>query len=123
MDQNIINRYEINFKNEIDQLQGSRRKIDKFPYTNNKYLSIFLYSWNVIDINEILLPDINQALLTPNSEVENQSDTIFILIFNDKVDFYDENGLIYRLPTLDFKAIVIGWRDFLLTPPLNGTRV
>ncbi len=80
MDQNIINQYKINFKNEIEQLHGIGKKIDKFPLTNNKYLSIFLYSWNVIDINEILLPDINQALLTPNSEIENKSDTIFILI-------------------------------------------
>jgi hypothetical protein len=46
-----------------------------------------------------------------------------IIIYNDIVDFYDDNGFAYSLPTLDFKEIVIGYRDFLLAPPLNGTRI
>ncbi len=41
------------------------------------------------------------------------------------VDFYDQDGqnVIDTLPLEDFKEILIAWRDFLLTPPFDGTKV
>jgi hypothetical protein len=122
MNLSIINQYQINFVNKINNFEIGGKEITKIPNTSNKYLDEFLFNWNAQEINEILLPDINQALVTPNSEIENGSETISILIYQNKVDFYADDGS-YSLPTLDFKEIVIGWRDFLLTPPLNGARV
>ncbi|HEY6142177.1 MAG TPA: hypothetical protein VIV55_01940 [Flavobacterium sp.] len=122
MNENIVNQYKINFQNVAEQFPGFSKEIDKTPDTNNQYLSMFLYSWNAQDINETLIPDINIALSNPESEIENGSETISILIYQNKVDFYDD-GFVCTIPTQDFKEIVIGWRDFLLTPPLNGTKV
>jgi hypothetical protein len=123
VNQNIINQYRINFQNQIEEPSGFSKKIDKFPNTNNEFLSMFLYEWSAQEINDILLPDINAALLNSGSEIENGSETISILIYQDRVDFYGDDGSVYELPTLDFKEIIIGWRNFLLTPPLNGTKV
>jgi hypothetical protein len=123
MNQIIIDQYEISFQNQIEEISGFSKKIDKFPDTNNEYLSMFLYYWNAQDIDSSLLPDINTALLDSESEIENGSEIISILIYQDRVDFYDDDGFVYELPTIDFKEIIIGWRDFLLTPPLNGTKV
>ncbi|KAF2507126.1 hypothetical protein EYY60_21710 [Flavobacterium zhairuonense] len=41
------------------------------------------------------------------------------------VEILDENveNVIDIIPLQEFKEILIGWRDFLLTPPLNGTKV
>jgi hypothetical protein len=123
MNQIIIDQYEISFQNQIEEISGFSKKIDKFPDTNNEYLSMFLYYWNAQDIDSSLLPDINTALLDSETEIENGSEIISILIYQDRVDFYDDDGFVYELPTIDFKEIIIGWRDFLLTPPLNGTKV
>ncbi|WP_158728538.1 MULTISPECIES: hypothetical protein [unclassified Flavobacterium] len=120
MNQNIKNQYKINFVNKISK---NDNRITKIPNLNNIIFSEFLFNWNSEEINESLLPDINLALANPNSEIENGSETNSILIYQDKVDFYNDNGFAYRLPTQDFKEIVIGWRDFLLTPPFNGTKI
>ena len=120
MNQNIIDQYQIEFKNKISKIDG---KITKIPTLKYAPLSTFLFSWTIGEINEFLLPDIDEALLNINSEIENGSETISILLYHNRVDFYYDSGLIYQLPTIDFKEIVIGWRDFLLTPPLNGSKV
>lgn len=41
------------------------------------------------------------------------------------IEFYDQDGqnIIGTSPLKDFKEILIGWRDFLLQPPFNGTKV
>jgi len=41
------------------------------------------------------------------------------------IEFYDQDGqnIIGTSPLEDFKEILIGWRDFLLQPPFNGTKV
>ena len=122
MNQNLITQYNIKFLNKTFNWGGSKI-ISKSIEINNRYLNEFLDNWNAQEINDILLPDINQALVTPNSEIENGSETISILIYQNKVDFYGDDGFVFQIPTQDFKEIVIGWRDFLLTPPLNGTKV
>jgi len=120
MTQNIVNQYKITFINKVSKKD---KTITKIPNSINDTLSVFLFNWNSDEINEILLPDIDKALSNINSEIENGSETISILIYQDKVDFYDDDGFAYQISTKDFKEIVIGWRDFLLTPPLSGTKV
>jgi hypothetical protein len=123
MNQSLINQYKISFTNNVIEFVDSGKEISKIPNTNSIYLSNFLDDFNAQEIDELLLSDINDALLNPNSEIENGSETISIIIYQNRVDFYDDDGFVYEIPTIDFKEIVIGWRDFLLTPPLNGTKV
>ena len=121
--QNLMEQYGIKFLNKIFDWDGNK-EIVKSLKVNNKYLNEFLDNWNADEIEELLLPDINQALLNPNAEIENGSETINILIYQNKVDFYTlDEGFVYTVPTSDFKQIVEGWRDFLQTPPLNGPYV
>lgn len=123
MNQNLINKYQISFINKILDFKKWGKEISKIPNTININLTNFLIDFNAKEINELLLPDINQALSAPSDGIESGSETTNIIMYYDKVDFYDDNGLVYRLPTQDFKEIVIGWRDFLLSSPLNGTKV
>ncbi len=124
MNINLINKYQIDFQNQTDLFEGFPKVIDKVPVLNNTYCSNFLYEWSSNGITDELLPAIEQVLNGSITEYETGSETVSISIFQTKVDFYD-NDLNYvgHIPTLDFKEICIGWRDFLLTPPLNGTQV
>jgi hypothetical protein len=124
MNTNLINQYQINFQNQIDQFEGYPKKIDKVPILNNEYLFQFLYDWSAEGFTDELLPAIEQVLNGVITEYETGSETTTLNIFQNKVDFYD-NDLNYagNIPTQDFKEICIGWRDFLQTPPLNGTIV
>ena len=123
MNQNIISNYNIILANRIFEWEFRGKEIHKSIDTNNIYLTNFLNDYNARWINENLLPDIEMALLDQNSEIENGSESVSIMIYHNRVELYDNDGFVYELPTQDFKEIVIGWRDFLLTPPLNGTKV
>ena len=122
---NIINKYEISFSNKILNFKTGN-KIVKIVDVNNPILDEFLNGWfSAEEINELLLPDIDDALSNPNAALENGSETVFIYIYYQTVKFLkdDTQGWVYEIPTQDFKEIVLLWRDFLLTPPLNRTRV
>ncbi|PIF29836.1 hypothetical protein CLU81_0220 [Flavobacterium sp. 9] len=124
MNENLINRYQINFANLTEQLNNNQAKITKHPYIKNKHLSLFLYEWsNPQEINEALLPDIEAAFLDTNYFESNSSENVSIMIYHNRVELYDDTKCVYELPLKDFKEIVIGWRDFLLTPPLNGSKI
>jgi hypothetical protein len=124
MNQLIIENYNINFYNAVSTSSYTElNTVDKIPSTYKSELTTFLYNWTVDEIDELLLPDIESVLSEEESEIENGSETIQIVIYLDHVTFYPENADSFTIPTLDFKEIVIGWRDFLLEPPLNGSKV
>lgn len=78
----------------------------------NKYIDMVntTINGNFISIEED--PDVSSgydvAFITPNG-----------------IEVMDENvaNVIEIIPLQEFKEILIGWRDFLLTPPLDGSRV
>lgn len=126
MNLSIINKYKISFQNQIIEWDTKDKEISKTIITNNSYLSTFLIDWDSIsEINELLIPGIDEALGNPNAEIDNGSATINIIIKNDVVIFYDNHSpsSVYRLPTIDFKEVVLSWREFLAIPPLNGTKI
>jgi len=124
MNQNIVNQYKISFQNRVDDLGNFGKEINKIINTNNEPLTNFLICWTSIsEINESLLPDINEALTHPNVEVNSDSPPVDIVMSDNLVDFYGYEGYINSIPLQDLKEIVIAWRDFLNTPPLNGTTV
>jgi hypothetical protein len=120
MNKEIIEKYGIDFQNRIDD-----GVISKFPDANCGYITLLLFEWNSADIDDHgLLADIDEALANPESEIENGSTAIDIIIHQDVVDFYPDGvHEIYSMPTTDFREVVVGRRDFLLTPPLNGTKI
>lgn len=123
MNQNIIDKYQIRLINEIENWEGYK-EIDKSIKSNNQYLDEFLIDWTAPKINELLLPDFEEAMANQGEKIINGSETINIHIYNNVVEFYNSDyDFVSELPTQDFKEIVIGWRDFLLTPPLNGTKM
>lgn len=125
MKQALISQYSISFENKIlDFASGS--VVCKIININNNSLGEFLTAWgNPQEINDLLIPDIEDVLNGVASLRENGSETISIDITPTSVIFYISNvGTNYpKIPTLDFKEIVVGWRDFLLQPPLNRTRI
>ena len=63
-------------------------------------------------------------MANPGEKIINGSETINIHIYNNVVEFYNSDyDFVSELPTQDFKEIVICWRDFLLTSPLNVTKM
>jgi hypothetical protein len=129
MNKNIIDQYKISFQNSIFSHKGFPDEIDKRIITNNQILTEFIYDWGTSeDITRYLLPDIYNVL---NNSVEDdtQSETVGVELTPSTTVLYGlYNGASplnpdFVLPTRDFKEIVEAWRDFLLIPPLNGTKV
>nr|WP_294941397.1 hypothetical protein [uncultured Mucilaginibacter sp.] len=121
MTNEIIKKYGIDFQNRVDD-----GKIDKFPGAHEAfYITDLLFEWNSVDdINDGLLKDIEEALADSNSEIEAGSTVVDIIIYQNVVQFYprwrEEES---SMPTADLKEIITAWRDFLLTPPLNGSSI
>lgn len=77
---NIIDKYEITLVNKVMELY-SGKQIVKNINVNNIVLDEFLSDWrSAEEINELLLPDIEEVLIDPNAEIENGSETIYIFI-------------------------------------------
>lgn len=126
MNQNLINQYQINFMNKINHNSILNiNYITKLPNLENKYLFDFLINWSVEEMDEYLLDFINQVIDGTLTEYNTGSETITVLIKSDLTYFLiDDVGTNYpNIPTNDFKEVCLGWRNFLLTPPLNGTQV
>ena len=123
MNQNLINRYQIRFENKVFDFETGK-EIYKSISTNNGELTTFLNDWTAPKINELLLLDFDEAMANPSEKIINGSETINIHIYNNVVEFYNSDyDFVSELPTQDFKEIVICWRDFLLTSPLNVTKM
>ncbi|QEM10599.1 hypothetical protein [Mucilaginibacter rubeus] len=121
MRKEIIDKYGIDFQNE-----NNDGIIDKIPGSNLKYVTHLLYDWGPDDIDDPdhgLLTDIDAALADPNSEIQAGSEMVDLLIYQDRVEFEHRSGGTYTMPTSDLREIVMGWRDFLLTPPIDGSKI
>lgn len=118
MNKNIISLYKIDFYNLIKK----DLLVDKIPNTSIGGLSFFLHELSLYQINEYILPSINEVLSEGSEEVEVGTETTFLIISLEEVIFLPDNQPQFSLPFDDFKQIVEGWRDFLLSPPLNGTK-
>lgn len=83
MNQNIVNQYDMSFQNQIlDSELTGKKNIIKVVSTNNSYLTSFLFDWySALEIDELLLPDIEEALTNTGAEVENGSALIYIYIY------------------------------------------
>ena len=123
MNQNIIDKYQIRFENKVFDFETGK-EIYKSISTNNGELTTFLNDWTAPKINELLLLDFDEAMANPSEKIINGSETINIHIYNNVVEFYNSDyDFVSELPTQDLKEIVICWRDFLLTSPLNVTKM
>ncbi len=120
----IINQYQIKFNNtEFKNTITGEVVVNKIPTIGHLQLFEFLIDWqNAQEINTLLLPDINSALANSSIEFEKGSEVIAITIKQNNTDFFDNNGYACSIPTLDFKEIIVGWRDFLLVPPFHGSK-
>jgi hypothetical protein len=80
-----------------------------------------------LDITEWLIPEIDSALADVNSEIQADSAVVDVIMYQDRTVFYPSFpgsvGSAFQMPSIHFLEIAIAWRDFLLEPPLNGTKV
>lgn len=121
MTQTIIEQYQISLQNQILDYQEFGKTLNKRIEINNGFLGEFLNSFRYAEELSEVIDSLNQTVSNPNIEAEHGTETIDIIIYQTKVDFYTfDDGFVYTIPTSDFKQIVEGWRDFLQTPPLNG---
>jgi hypothetical protein len=124
MNNEIVAQYGIEMSNYVMDFPGFGKELHKSMSINIEIVGVFFHGWKAAEIDDSLLPDIEEALATPGSEVQTGSPTVTVLIYNDIVDFYDRDlNFVITIPTLDLKEIAIMYRDFLLEPPLAGTKV
>jgi hypothetical protein len=120
MNQTLIDKYQISFSNVVQDVRGYPKKITKLPITINDRFTEFLYNWSSAnEINETLLPVINNVLNGNVIEDTCASETVGTIIEKENTIFYsliDESPTIniaFNIPTQDFKDVVEGWVEFL----------
>ncbi|WP_038331466.1 hypothetical protein [Empedobacter falsenii] len=99
----------------------------------NIWLSAYISDFNTLEKVNQLLNDINSVLNDSYMIGGGQTQSMYYAeIKSDKTKIYEsieaweQNNNIqpdFMLPTTDFKVLVEAWRDFLLTPPLNDTKM
>lgn len=76
---------------------------------------------NFIDMTNITINGNFSSIEDP--DVSSNYEVAFLTPFG--VQIMDDNveNIVDLVPLQEFKEILIAWRDFLLTPPLNGTKI
>ena len=121
--QELINTYQLDFANLVINLHETKPFVDKFPYTVNDELSMFLECWSTVnEIDSIVLPVIKR-ILNENLTTEDISGggTFIVLNSSDAVLYGNAEDPVMTISTRDLYDIIILWRAFLLEEPLNGT--
>ena len=118
----VIQNLGISFYNLKEE--GSISKIAKSSI-NDPTINFITQIKDIETIDEIII-DLNNAINgnTINDEVISLEDEVAI-ITNNGIAFmdYEVENIIYPLyPLYDFKELCEAWRNFLNTPPYNGTR-
>jgi hypothetical protein len=125
--QELKETYQLNFTNSIIDLKGFPSEILNRPYTFNNSLSDFLFEWSRPRIlTSELLPEFENVLNGNNESFYTNGQFVSIDSTNSTTEIHDEEAAtnpVATLPTQDFYDILVLWRDFLLEPPLNGTKV
>ncbi len=128
MNQEIANQYQISFTNMVMDFGIGGKEIFKGLKSNPEWIGNFFQDCgDALDITEWLIPMIESALADVTSEIQADSAIVDVLIYHDRTVFYSafpgERGSVFQLPTTHFLEIAIAWRDFLMKPPLNGTKI
>ena len=131
MNSTVLNLYNVSFNNIIiDDNNGLNAYTKKLASSSNYLLGSFLTSWNSVEeIDEELLPTIEIILNGTQQNDYTDSAIVWVDIYPNITKFYksgagvtiDLNFPDYEIPTSDFKEIVLSWREFLSSSPLNKT--
>lgn len=125
--QELKGTYQINFTNEVTQNDGFPAKIRKRPSTFNASLTEYLSERrNIGTLNSTFIPEIKN-LLDGNSESFYDNGQFVLMDSTSSItEIHDEEAAtnpVATLPTQDYYDILVLWRDFLLEPPLDGTKI
>ncbi len=120
-----LEKYDITFSNQI-----TAGFINK-TVSGNNILATFLSS--MIDLDNINQGIQNVEYYLDGGEYDSEKEYITTEIFSAIIDnenvsvFYaigsDTFSPLFIIPLVDFKEISIAWREFLLTTPLNGSKI
>ena len=122
--QQLIETYQLNFSNAIEEIGNTPKVIDKRLTTFNEFLTGYLYEWERSDIiDSELLPDLQLLLNEEIEKFDDSSTFAMIIATNTETKIYADNSSVpdVIIPTQDFYDIIVLWRDFLNEAPLNGT--
>ena len=116
MNQALINKYKILFKNKLFTFENGKAEYVPTAETSNIYLTDFLLSWtSPAEIEEYLIPEIEKILNGLSVKFETGTETISMDIGATTAIFYTENknGLYPEIPTADLLSTLISWKEFL----------
>ncbi len=121
----ILEKYDITFANQITD-----GFIDKTVNGNNIFAT---YLSSMIDLDIINQGIQNVEYYLNGGEYDSEKEYVSTEIFSAIIDnenvsiFYsigsDTFSPLFIISLVDFKEIIIAWRDFLLESPLNGTKI
>jgi hypothetical protein len=104
-------------------------KIEKCVEDNFKDNNVPNYLGEIDDIEYIdsILTYIEAGIINqlPIKPIDVSSESNYVFIRNSGFDFMDGTftKVWFTVSLLDMKELFLAWREFLLTPPLNGSKV
>jgi hypothetical protein len=121
---NILERKKISFYNKVDQFGRNYKHV--YPVKIDEltgYVTGFQY---VSDLDDLLI-EITSAMSgnLPSNGIDYSTDDLFATLKNTGISFSFEadSPEIVTESLSDLKELCEAWRAFLLTPPLNGSKV
>lgn len=122
MNSDIVSKYKIKFEKVLEKIYGQNDS-DKIACIQDERLFDFLFNWsNPVYINEDLMPAIEDAMNGRLSVEENDvtGGSTLVILTSTAAKTYSINATslatpVSTIPIHDFKQIVEGWRDCLLT--------
>lgn len=113
----VIEQYNVRFR--IDNIHGQLKTMD----SNNEMLDAFVFSIGNINGLNILINGLIELLEGRGSAIELPTQSMYIAMIDpirtkiyEDIDTFYENPEIdadVDIPTLDFKEIIVAWRDFI----------
>lgn len=106
MNQKLIEQYQISFTRSYP--------FQKVVLTNNDDLTDFLNEWDLKDLEEYLIPEINKVIDGQELEFETGAETFKVIVDPVWTVFYKGEDCDYpKIPTADLKEILVAWSDYL----------
>lgn len=121
---NILERKKISFYNKVDQFGRNYKHV--YPVKIDE-LTGYVVGFVTISAIDNLLTEVNRGIFgnLPSTGIDCSTEDLFATLKNTGISFsYEADSPELVTESLsDLKELCEAWRAFLLTPPLNGSKV
>ena len=116
----VLTQHNLSFKDKV--LKG---EVYKIPMNGHSLILSYLLDLSECEIDEWGLTELNKVSDSKVLDLKLDTASVRVEVSSTNIVLRDiwNTSELYQLPTADFKQILFLWAKFLMTPPLDGTKV